>query len=75
MTEKPRFEPTINLGHIITLGGVICAIAGGWYAFDYRLTAIEGQVRMLSTVVIDNARMDERVRDHGRRLDNLERRP
>ncbi len=25
---KPRFDPTINLGHLISLGGVMIVVAG-----------------------------------------------
>lgn len=70
--NRPRFDPTINLGHLISLGGVICAIAGSWYLMDYRLAAVERQIDKLSSVVIDNARMDQRITDHGRRIDKLE---
>ena len=70
---KPRFDPTINLGHIISLGGVIVVVAGGLYLTDYRLNALEKNVEKLSTVVIQAARTDERLKDHDRRLDMLER--
>ena len=70
---KPRFDPTINLGHVISLGGVIVVVTGSLYLTDYRLNALEKNVATLSTVVIQAARTDERLKDHGRRLDLLER--
>ncbi len=71
---KPRFDPTINLGHVISLGGVIVVVTGSLYLTDYRLNALEKNVEKLSTVVIQAARTDERLKDHARRLDQLERR-
>lgn len=71
---KPRFDPTINLGHIISLGGAMVVVAGSLYLTDYRLTTLERNVEKLSVVVIQAARTDERLKDHDRRLDSLERR-
>lgn len=71
---KPRFDPTINLGHLISLGGIMLVVAGSLYLTDYRLNALEKNVERLSTVVIEAARADERLKDHARRLDQLERR-
>jgi hypothetical protein len=71
---KPRFDPTINLGHIISLGGVMVIVAGSLYLTDYRLNALEKNVEKLSTVVIQAARTDERLKEHDRRLEKLERR-
>lgn len=70
----PRFDPTVNLGRIITLAGFLAAICGGWYLTDHRLSSLERNFDKLSTVVIDNARTDERLKEHGRRLDLRERR-
>jgi hypothetical protein len=68
----PRFDPTINLGHLISLGGVVIVVAASLYLTDYRLNALEKNVEKLSTVVIQAARTDERLKDFGRRLDLLE---
>ena len=69
-----RFDPTINLGPLISFGGVIVTIVGGWYVMDHRLTALERNFEKLSIAVVELVRLDERLKDHGRRLDNLERR-
>jgi hypothetical protein len=69
-----RFDPTINLGHLISFGGVIVTIVGGWYVMDHRLTALERNFEKLSIAVVELVRLDERLKDHGRRLDSLERR-
>lgn len=70
----PRFDPTINLGHLISLGGVIVVVGASLYLTDYRLNALEKNVEKLSIVVVQAARTDERLKDFGRRLDLLERR-
>jgi hypothetical protein len=35
------FDPTINLGHIITFVGLLIAGAGMWMAMDKRVTVLE----------------------------------
>jgi hypothetical protein len=79
--SRIRFDPTFNVGHLITAGGLIAALIGIYVGFDYRLTALEKlaerqaiQVERLSTVVIDSARFEERFKNYGHRLDSLERR-
>ena len=74
MTERPRFDPTINLGHLISLGGVIITIVGGWYVMDHRLSLLERNFDKLSSAVVEWVRLDERLKDHGRRIDKLESR-
>jgi hypothetical protein len=71
---RPRFDPTINLGHLLSLAGVTIAVAGGWYVADWRLSALERQMERLSAVVTESARNDERLKEVKRRLDSLERR-
>jgi hypothetical protein len=70
----PRFDPTINLGHLISAAVVISAIVGGWYVSDYRLTKVEQKLDALSTLVVEAARVDERMKEFSRRLDRLETR-
>ena len=70
--SRPRFDPTINLGHVLTAVAFVATLTGSWYLQDYRLSRLESQVERLSTIVIDNARIDERLKDHSRRLDWLE---
>ena len=67
-----KFDPTINLGHILSLGGILFALVGSWYLMDYRLTGVEKAVERLSTIVIESAGMKQQIADHARRLDRLE---
>lgn len=39
--SKPRFDPTVNLGHILTFVGFMAAIFTGWTTLDKRVTIIE----------------------------------
>lgn len=73
MTEGPRFDPTINLGHVITAVCFVASLIGWWYIADYRLSAIERQVERLSTAVVEYVRFDERIKSHDRRIEALER--
>lgn len=70
----PRFDPTVNLGHLISVTGVIIFVAGSFYLTDYRLSTLEKNVEKLSTVIVESARVDERIKDYGRRIELLERR-
>ena len=69
----PKFDPTINLGHLISLTGVTIVVAGSLYLTDYRLNGLEKNVEKLSVIVIESARSDERMKDVLRRVEVLER--
>jgi len=69
MSDRPLFDPTINLGHVITLSGVLIAVVGGWYTVDARLATVERAITSLSSVVVESARYDERLKSVERRLD------
>ena len=69
----PKFGPTINLGHLISLTGVTIVVAGSLYLTDYRLNGLEKNVEKLSVIVIESARSDERMKDVLRRVEVLER--
>jgi hypothetical protein len=71
----PRFDPTINLGHLMTLSAVIITIIGGAYVFDYRLNAIEKQLEKMQSVFLATAVFEERLNSLTRRIDTLEARP
>jgi hypothetical protein len=77
----PKFDPTINLGHILTIGAFMVAAFGTWYglkadvnAVAVRVVAIErGYDRMaqsidrLSSIIETSARIDERLKAIERR--------
>ena len=42
--RRVRFDPTINLGHILTFCGFIIAGMGAWSTLDRRVTIVEQAV-------------------------------
>lgn len=71
---RPRFDPTVNWGHLVLAVTFLVTASTQWMLTDYRLKAVEDQVKSLSTLVVTAARIDERMIEIGRRLDRLESR-
>ena len=76
---KPRFDPTINYGHILTAVSIIIAGAGAYYGMraelvnvDQRVGKIESTLQQLANVVVLTARQDEKLNAIERRVDRLE---
>ena len=77
---KPRFDPTINYGHILTAVSFIFAGAGAYYGMrteilnvDQRVAKIESTLQQLANVVVLTARQDEKLNAFERRVDRIER--
>lgn len=75
----PRFDPTINYGHILTAVSFIAAGAGAYYGMkielhhvDQRVEKIESTLAQLTNVVVLTARQDERLNAIERRVDRIE---
>jgi len=78
-SKRPRFDPTINLGHLLTFLGLCLAALGAYYgakaelaSVAMRLTIVEKQIEKMSQILITDARQDERTTAIERRLDRLE---
>jgi hypothetical protein len=76
---KPRFDPTINYGHVLTAVSFIAAGAGAYYGMraelhhvDQRVEKIESTLQQLTNVVVLTARQDERLNAIERRVDRIE---
>jgi hypothetical protein len=76
---KPRFDPTINYGHVLTALSIIIAGTGAYYGMsvelhnvDQRVAKIEATLQQLANVVVMTARQDERLIAIERRVDRLE---
>ncbi len=76
---KPRFDPTINYGHILTAISFIVAGAGAYYGMraelqnvDQRVARIESTLQQLANVVVLTARQDEKLNAIERRVDRIE---
>lgn len=80
--SKPRFDPTINYGHVLTAISFIVAGTGAYYGMraellnvDQRVAKIEATLQQLANVVVLTARQDERLNAIERRVDRLEQTP
>jgi hypothetical protein len=77
--SKPKFDPTINYGHVLTIVSFVLAGAGAYYGMkaelqgvDQRVAKIENTLQQLANVLVLTARQDERLIAIERRVDRLE---
>jgi hypothetical protein len=77
--SKPRFDPTINYGHILTAATFIAAGSAAFLGMkielqnlDQRVAKIEATLQQLANIVVVTARQDERLKAIERRVDRLE---
>ena len=77
--SRPKFDPTINYGHILTALTLIIAGAGAYFGMraelqnvDLRVAKLESTLQQLASVVVLTARQDEKLIGMERRLDRLE---
>jgi phage-related minor tail protein len=69
----PRFDFTINLGHVISVGSVIVVMIGGWVAFDYRLKAVESTLANFTQTLIEQVKQGRDLAAIENRVSRLER--
>jgi hypothetical protein len=77
---KPRFDPTINYGHILTAATFIAAGSAAFLGMkielqnlNQRVAKIEATLQQLANIVVATARQDERLKAIERRVDRIER--
>lgn len=77
--STPRFDPTINYGHVLTASSFIMAGIGAYFGMsaelksvDQRVAKIESTLQQLANVLVLTARQDERLIAIERRVDRLE---
>ena len=80
--SKPKFDPTINYGHVLTALSIVIAGTGAYYGMsselhnvDQRVAKIEATLQQLANVMVLTARPDERLIAIERRVDRLEEAP
>jgi hypothetical protein len=73
--NKPRFDPTINYGHVLTAISFFIAAVAAYYGtraelqnVDQRVGKIESTLKQLANVLV----LDERLISIERRVDRLE---
>ena len=69
----PRFDFTINLGHIITFGGLIITMIISWSTFDGRLRAVEKTLETATATLVEQVRQGAELSAVRERMDRLER--
>ncbi len=69
----PRFDFSINLGHVITFGGLIASMAIGWANFDGRLRVVEETLRTSTATLVEQVKQNAELRAVTARVDRLER--
>ena len=76
---KPRLDPTINYGHILTIVSFVIAGISAYYGMraelvnvDQRVGKIESTLQQLANVVVLTARQDEKLNAIERRVDRME---
>lgn len=77
-TEMPRgrvrFDPTINLGHIITFFGFLVAIFTAWSTLDKRVVVLEESRKLQETIdMAQDARTSQSAQQIAEALQRLER--
>jgi len=69
----PRFDFTINLGHVITFGGLIFTMSMGWSAFDGRLRAVEKTLETATATLVEQVRQGSMISALDQRMQRVER--
>ena len=82
MLAMPKFDPTVNYGHVLTVLSIMIAGAGAYYGMSadlhsvgQRVAKIESTLQQLANVMVLTARQDERLIAIERRVDRLEEVP
>jgi hypothetical protein len=80
--STPKFDPTINYGHVLTALSIVVAGTGAYYGMsselhnvDQNVAKIEATLQQLANVMVLTARQDERLIAIERRVDRLEEAP
>ncbi|MFG1417154.1 hypothetical protein V5F38_04990 [Xanthobacter sp. V0B-10] len=68
-----RWDGTINLGHLLTMGAMIGGMLLTYSTFDKRLALVEAGMTRQTEVLDRTIRTDEQLRAIRERLDKLER--
>jgi len=69
----PRFDFTINLGHVITFGGLMVTMTIGWATFDGRLRAVERTLETATATLVEQVRQGAQLAAVSDRVTRLER--
>ncbi len=73
-SRRFRWDGTINLGHVLTMGAMLATLFMGYTRFDKRLSLVEAQMARQTEVLDRSIRFDEQMRAIKDRLDKIEKR-
>ncbi|MGA0564185.1 hypothetical protein ACO2RV_17200 [Ancylobacter sp. VNQ12] len=71
-SRAPRFDPTINLGHVITMGSVLATMIAGYATLNARMGVVEAQITTMTTLMERSIRADEQLQTMRTTVDKLE---
>jgi hypothetical protein len=57
-----RFDPTVNLGHLISLAGIAAAMVTGWVSLSNRLESVERQLARQTIIIEASIRQEEQLK-------------
>ncbi|WP_454684008.1 hypothetical protein [Ancylobacter moscoviensis] len=72
--RRPRFDPTINLGHILTMGSVLATMVAGYASLSTRMGVVEAQIATMTTLMERSIRADEQLQAMRTQATKLEER-
>ena len=72
-SRRIRWDGTINLGHILTMAGMVAGMLWTYATFDKRLVLVETQLSRQVEILDRSIRADEQLRAIRERLEKLER--
>lgn len=72
-----RFDPTVNLGHILTAGAFLVSAAAAYATLDARASSLERETKALKVdqkeaVISAEARLTTRINDERARVDQTQ---
>lgn len=72
-SRRFRWDGTINLGHVLTMGAMLATLFMGYTTFDKRLSLVEAQMARQTEVLDRSIRFDEQLRALRDRLDKIDK--
>jgi len=70
--RRVSFDPTINLGHLLTMGALVGTVIMGWAQLSTRLEYVERQVATMATLMEKAIIADAKLGELERRIQRVE---
>lgn len=69
----PRFDFTINLGHILTFGSILLTLIVGWNQMDQRIARVEETLKNSTATLVEQVKQGSDLRALADRVSRNER--